>query len=173
MNVVVKVLGARTLVRKLKTFPERAKKLKFAIQRAALFIAGEAKKLTPVDTGRLRASITAKTEREGKWIVGRIGTNVQYAPHIEFGRKRIIEPVRARALRFTVKNPIGKRRLRRTIIFAKRVEAGRPGQKTATWERVEGERIAKPFLRPALKGSVDKVKQIVSEFIKQEILTGR
>lgn len=77
-----------------------------AIARAFDIIGGKAegyvKALTPVDTGRLRGSITYKTKRKGSspespatsgdGVQGRvkdaeviIGTNVEYAPYIEFG----------------------------------------------------------------------------------------
>lgn len=42
---------------------------------------GFAKKLAPVDTGRLRNSITHETDDNAAYI----GTNVEYAPHVEFG----------------------------------------------------------------------------------------
>lgn len=47
---------------------------------------GDAAHLCPVDTGRLRASITRSTENGG--LTGKIGTNVEYAPYIEFGTSR-------------------------------------------------------------------------------------
>lgn len=42
---------------------------------------GHAKKETPVDTGRLRNSISHTTDKEAAYI----GTNVEYAPYIELG----------------------------------------------------------------------------------------
>ena len=42
---------------------------------------GHAKKLTPVDTGRLRNSISHATDDEAAYI----GTNVEYAPYVELG----------------------------------------------------------------------------------------
>ncbi len=44
-----------------------------------------AKRLAPVDTGRLRSSITFEIGQSGTFIVGRVGTNVHYAPHLEYG----------------------------------------------------------------------------------------
>lgn len=38
-----------------------------------------------VDTGRLRSSITGEVRRSGAELVGVVGTNVQYAPVLEFG----------------------------------------------------------------------------------------
>lgn len=42
-----------------------------------------------VDTGRLRASITHRIEHDGGESVAYVGTNVEYAPHLEFGTKRM------------------------------------------------------------------------------------
>ena len=42
---------------------------------------GHAKKITPVDTGRLRNSISHATDDEAAYI----GTNVEYAPYVELG----------------------------------------------------------------------------------------
>lgn len=48
---------------------------------------GETKKLCPVDTGRLRNSITYDVAEDGKSV--RVGTNVEYAKYVEFDdRKR-------------------------------------------------------------------------------------
>ena len=44
---------------------------------------GDAKELTPVDTGRLRDSITHQVEE--RYVA--IGTNVEYAPIVEFNDK--------------------------------------------------------------------------------------
>lgn len=58
------------------------KKLGVRVQRAA-------KRLSPVDTGRLRSSIAEELGRDGQGLVERIGTNVEYAPHVEFGTRRM------------------------------------------------------------------------------------
>lgn len=47
-----------------------------------------AKRHAPVDTGRLRSSITHAVERDSRGLVGLVGTNVEYAPHVEFGTLR-------------------------------------------------------------------------------------
>jgi phage gpG-like protein len=47
-----------------------------------------AAKACPVDTGRLRASITHEVEGTGKDIKMVIGTNVEYAPFVEDGTTR-------------------------------------------------------------------------------------
>lgn len=50
-----------------------------------LAIQNKARQLCPVDTGRLRSSIFM---RKGEDFV-EIGTNVHYAPHVEFGTSRM------------------------------------------------------------------------------------
>jgi len=42
-----------------------------------------------VDTGRLRSSITHQVKAEGKKVIGRIGTNVEYARSLEFGTNKM------------------------------------------------------------------------------------
>jgi len=62
----------------------KAKRIKTAEQ-IALFIEAEAKMRAPVDTGHLRRSISHEvnnTEDQSKIYVG---TNVEYAPYVEFG----------------------------------------------------------------------------------------
>lgn len=44
---------------------------------------GHAKKITPVDTGRLRNSVSHATDDEAAYI----GTNVEYAPYVELGTR--------------------------------------------------------------------------------------
>lgn len=60
-----------------------------AIQRAMIKIGltaeGNAKRLCPVDTGRLRNSITNTVEDE---TTVAIGTNVTYAPYVELGTSK-------------------------------------------------------------------------------------
>lgn len=57
-----------------------------AMRRATLLVQNRAKVLAPVDTGRLRASITPeiRADQPNK-IIGVIGTNVKYGPYMELG----------------------------------------------------------------------------------------
>lgn len=60
-----------------------------ALDSIGLLVSGEAKRRSPVDTGRLRSSITHHVNKESDgWIV-RIGTDVNYAPFMEFGTGRL------------------------------------------------------------------------------------
>ena len=62
---------------------EKAKKR--GLEAIGLVAEGHAKKLTPVDTGRLRNSISHATVDEAAYI----GTNVEYGPYVELGSPTI------------------------------------------------------------------------------------
>lgn len=58
-----------------------------ALQQAVTRVDRAAKMNCPVDTGRLRSSITNRVGVEGGGLVGIVGTNVEYAPYVEFGTR--------------------------------------------------------------------------------------
>lgn len=59
------------------------------LAKLAVRVQTRSKRLAPVDTGRLRASITHEMGAEGRDLVARIGTNVHYAPYLELGTRRM------------------------------------------------------------------------------------
>lgn len=56
-----------------------------ALEKIGLTAEGYAKKLCPVDTGRLRNSITHQIDTSEDAVY--IGTNVEYGPYVELGTK--------------------------------------------------------------------------------------
>ena len=60
-----------------------------ALMETALMIERDAKIYSPIDTGRLRASITSRLFAWNKAVVG---SNVKYAPYQEYGTRRGIKP---------------------------------------------------------------------------------
>lgn len=58
-----------------------------ALARSAISVEGAAKRLCPVDTGRLRSSIHHELGQDSRGLVARIGTDVEYAAHVEFGTR--------------------------------------------------------------------------------------
>jgi len=90
LTIQTKITGDKEIARKIS---ELAKKhpeaLKDAIIKSVLVVEGKAKKAVPVLTGRLRSSITTEIKKAGQGYDGRIGTNVFYAPYVEFGTKRM------------------------------------------------------------------------------------
>jgi phage gpG-like protein len=59
------------------------KAIERGLEAIGLTAEGHAKKITPVDTGRLRNSISHATDDEAAYI----GTNVEYAPYVELGAR--------------------------------------------------------------------------------------
>ena len=55
------------------------------MNKATALVHGQAKVLAPVDTGNLAGSIHMKVNKLGKIIQGKVYTNLQYAPFVEFG----------------------------------------------------------------------------------------
>lgn len=55
-----------------------------ALEAVGLQAEGYAKRLCPVDTGNLRNSITHTSDDDTAYI----GTNVEYAPYVEYGTSR-------------------------------------------------------------------------------------
>ena len=64
---------------------EEAKAKLRALEKIGILVEGRAAKNAPVDTGRLRNSITHETEQD----YAIIGTNVEYAPFQELGTSRM------------------------------------------------------------------------------------
>lgn len=66
-----------------------------AMRRAALLIERDAKKNAPVDTGRLRSSISSEIRTEGiggEKVIGVVGSNVVYAAAVELGSRPHFPP---------------------------------------------------------------------------------
>ncbi len=119
-----------------KLLPEALAK---GLEKAGQIVENDAKRRVAVDDGTLRASITHKVEiDEGKVS---IGSNIQYAPYIEFGSG--------------VYNPEGRKT---AWIF---ITAD--GQ---TW-RTEGQE-AQPFLQPAVDENTDKILQAFEGLLREE-----
>lgn len=51
-------------------------------------VAGYAQDLCPVDTGRLRDSITHAYNDDNEQVTLLVGTNVEYAPYVELGHRQ-------------------------------------------------------------------------------------
>jgi hypothetical protein len=147
LKVSVTVKGVNEAVSKLKRGRDE---IHSTFAKLVAHTSGEARKHTPVNTGRLRASINF----EVSGLTGRVYTNVDYAKYVEFGHRRIIVPVSARALRFYLRG-VG-------WVFAKRVEQGRAG-KSATWEKV-GDIIRKPFMKPAADWLRNQIAKLAEAF---------
>lgn len=83
IGVKLQIIGLDKLRKKLQE-KNIAQPLNDGIKKATLLLEREVKKATVVDTGRLRASMTSQFGAG----FGQVGTNVEYAPLIEFGSDR-------------------------------------------------------------------------------------
>ncbi len=75
-----------------------------SVLRLALDTQNRARELCPVDTGRLRSSITHVPGRDSRGYFVDVGSNVEYAPHVEFGTQNapaqpFLRPALAEAVR--------------------------------------------------------------------------
>lgn len=55
------------------------------VKKAGMLVQGDAKRLVPVDTGRLRNSIMVEVEETAAGAIAEVGSNVEYAPYVEYG----------------------------------------------------------------------------------------
>ena len=110
------------------------RKVKAALGRACGLVERSAKQKAPKGNGELRRSITSKVEGE----VGIVFTPLEYAPYVEYG----------------------------TGLFAE--EGGRTDvpwcyqDDEGEWHTTSGMK-PQPYLRPALNGNRERVKQILKE----------
>ena len=88
----VEVRGLSTLFAQLDNLDPRTQAgLSNGVQRAGLLVEGAAKSNAPVDTGALRDSINASGSSSFITAAAEstVGTNIEYAPHVEFGTTRM------------------------------------------------------------------------------------
>jgi HK97 gp10 family phage protein len=106
-------------------------------------VATQAKLLAPVKTGRLRRSIASRVERLGDNIQVVIGTNLEYAPFIEYG----------------------------TGVFTTHPDGGR--QTPWRFQTAEGEWITtigqkpQPFLMPAFHAKQARIEQLFEQVLRE------
>lgn len=72
-------------LRVLFTSPDGA--IAMSLARAAAQVERVAKHLCPVDTGRLRSSITRTVGADSRGLYAAVGTSVEYAPFVELGTR--------------------------------------------------------------------------------------
>lgn len=95
-----RIRGMASLRRKLGALaPAELKTVRREVRRALVNVEAGAKTRAPVDQGRLQNSIAHEVARDG--LSGRAGTNVEYAPDVEFGTApHVILPKNKKALAF-------------------------------------------------------------------------
>ena len=105
-----------------------------ALERCGSQAEGYAKDLAPVDTGRLRNSISHQVDDAEKAVY--IGTNVEYAPYVELGTGKYAEG--GRPTPWVYEDDKGN------------------------WHMTSGQR-AQPFLKPAVADHAKTYKNIIDD----------
>jgi hypothetical protein len=83
-----KIEGMKEAIRNIQDWEvEKIRQSRLQIERSAINIEREAKNACPVDFGILRSSIekTVDASDAGRILSAEVGTNVEYAPFVEFG----------------------------------------------------------------------------------------
>ena len=150
LNMVGKMTGAADSIKKMADKASNGERFVIeAVEKSALLVVATAKKMCPVDEGRLRASISHEMVIEkGKEIVARVGTNVSYAPFVEFGTG--------------IHAADGSGRKDKWRYYY----AGKKGESGFRW--THGNK-AKPFLYPALKEKQREITRIIAEAVKRAL----
>src|SRR5262245_3696852 len=84
-QIEVTIKGLNELVEQCETRAFMRGPLRNFFERAAITVENRSKQLSPTDTGRLRGSITHHVDSAALPLWAKVGTNVQYAPYMEFG----------------------------------------------------------------------------------------
>lgn len=114
--------------------------LEAPLTKACLLVENDAKRKCPVDTGQLRQSITHEIEGN----TGVVGTNVEYAPYVEYGTGIEARDGNGRQTPWSYQRADGK------------------------WITTEGNK-PQPFLEPALLKNEKKIKSLFRKAIKEGV----
>lgn len=115
-----------------------------AMEQACILVENEAKIKCPVDNGLLRNSITHYIEDNPDELVGVVGTNVEYAPYVEFGTGIYSSLGNGRQDRWKYKDAKGE------------------------WHSTIGQH-PQPYLQPALEANRRKIEKMFKEQVKKGV----
>ena len=145
VTINTKITGDKEVMAKLEVLAKKnIDALKGVLTKSTLVIEGRAKKKAPVVFNRLASSITSEVKKKGSGYIGRTGTNIKYASHIEFGSRPHLAPIAAE--------------------YARKYGFDVPAGADHIMIRVSGK--AQPFLFPAFKESQGDIKKFVEQGIK-------
>ena len=116
-----------------------------AVNEACILVENDAKKRCPVDTGELRMSITHEIEETSEnRTTGAVGTNLEYAPYVEFGTGIFSSLGNGRQDRWSYKDAKGE------------------------WHSTIGQQ-PQPYLHPALYDNREEVKKLIQKKIEEGV----
>lgn len=156
MGVRVEIQEGRELAKKFKEMGRRAKDgIDKVLLQAGYLVEKEAKIRCPVDTGRLRASITTRLGQGEKAVA--VGSNVEYAAAVEFGSEQ----------EWTQTIRVGAK-LKKPKVDPKTGRLRTRGKnKTESITIRHARKIAKPFLGPALEAKREDILRLVDDYTQK------
>lgn len=130
-----------------------------AMRDATMVVQRDAKKLAPVNTGRLRASIIPEVRASvvGRTITGVVGSNVEYAPYVETGTRPHFPPLAA-IQRWVHLKRLGTPKTERSIAYA-----------ICRAIAVRGTR-ARPYLEPAFRKNYNRIRKIIGDAVGRIVI---
>lgn len=148
----ININGVDIFKRKLNNI-SKMEHVKETMDKAVLLVHAQAKLLAPVDTGNLAGSIHPKVIVLEDKIIGKVYTNVIYAPFVEFGT----------GIKGNGTYPNKKFKLTyRSTPWVYSPDGG------DTFYRTEGQ-VAQPFMYPAMKQNEKKIKDMFKEALHNDI----
>ena len=140
-----KITGDKEIQRKIEILAEKnVEALRGVIAKSCMVVENKAKKKCPRAFSNLATRITHEVKKEGKGYAGKVGTNVKYAPFVEFGTKPHLAPIAAEYAR----------------------KYGIPVPKGADKVVIKVSGKAQPFLFPAMKESKGDIIRFLNNAIK-------
>ena len=115
-----------------------------AVNEVCILVENDAKRRCPVDTGELRMSITHEIEETSEnRTTGAVGTNLEYAPYVEFGTGIFSSLGNGRQDKWSYKDAKGE------------------------WHTTIGQQ--QPYLHPALDTNRAEIEELIKQKIKEGV----
>lgn len=150
-------INADSLLKRLNNIAEMD--LKDKMVQATKLVHAQAKALAPVDTGNLAGSIRMEVKKSGKNLIGRVYTNVQYAPYVEFGTGSTGQgtyPYKVKGLKLSY----------RDTPWVYTPDGGE------TFYRTNGQE-AQPYMYPAIKQNEKNIKKLFKQGVGNVVKGGK
>lgn len=133
----IEISGDSSLIKTLKSLAQHD--FSDVLTKACMLVEAEAKQRCPVDSGYLRNSITTSVEDN----VGYIGSNVEYAPYVEYGTGLFAEEGNGRKdTPWWYKDAKGE------------------------WHKTSGQN-PQPYLRPAINNNQQRITELIAHRVEE------
>lgn len=139
-TVTIDVIGIDQIKKDLVSIAQ-TKRLRQAVGIATARVEGTAKNMCPKDTGALVNSIHMRVENLSSEVVGKVYTNKEYAPYVEFG----------------------------TGIRGSSSNYPKAGELGLSYSSERMGQVAQPFMYPALKQNQPKINKLLEDALRNEI----